>query len=72
MSNCIYELSKSYGNEVISINKESLQKIDYIKVVNTTFYGNIDCNFKLSHGFKDLSQIKSMGKIFIFIKHISQ
>ena len=36
-------------------------------VEKTNVCGEIDCNFKLSHGFKDLSQIKSIGKIFLLI-----
>ena len=63
MSNCIHGLCKSYGNEVISVTKESLQKIEHINVVITDILGEINCNFKLSHGFQDLSQIKSIGKI---------
>ena len=68
MSNCINGLCKSYGNEVISIKKESLQNIEHINVVNTNC-GEIDCNFKLSHSFQNLSQLKSIGKILMFIKH---
>ena len=62
MSNCVYGLSKSYGNEVISITKNNLQKIQHINLLSTHYSGEID--FKLSHGFQDLSQIKSIGKIF--------
>ena len=65
MSNCINWLTKSYGNEVVSIKKEFLQKIEHINVLNTTVNEEIDCNFKLSHGFKDLSQIKSIGKMLL-------
>ena len=65
MSNYINGLSISCGNEVISIKKDSLQKIEHMNVVGSNYYGKIDCNFKLSHGFQDLSQIKSIGKMFL-------
>ena len=63
ISTYINRLSKSYGNEVISIKKESLQKIQHINVMSSSVNGKVNCNFQLSHGFNDLSQIKSIGKL---------
>ena len=56
-------MSESYGNEVICIKKESLQKIEHINVERTGLPKNIDCNLKLQ------SQVASL---FFIIKHVFQ
>ena len=62
ISNTINELCKSDGNEVISIRKESLKKTQHIKVRKRKCQG-INCNFRLSCGFLDFSQLKSIGNL---------
>lgn len=62
ISNTINELCKFNGNEVISITKEALKKTQHIKVYKRNCEG-INCNFRLSCGFLDFSQLKSIGNL---------
>lgn len=63
MSNCIYGLSKLHGNEVISVTKEKLQKIEHITIISKE---DVDRKFNTNHTFESLERLNTIRYLNIF------